>query len=1227
MDDTLGQLEKFATREAKAGHADAIAGLVAMTQIADVTRAGASRDTLTRVANNLHGSTNPTTTALEYEALSLARLIAPDVGTLGGVQDDAKLGMLPSYWIVGPFKDRDAHGLQKAEGPEATSSGTVQPDGAGDWNDGPYFVNWRKVPTEWTTMRGVPLDALIYPRNESCSYLASRLEVGRAQSLVLRVASTGSVRVMIDKTTVATSDSEHLLGLADRLAVQFDATVGSHLLMFKVCEGPTGDTGRFHAKITTESGAPATDITFSEQIAQLPAKFATLKFKEVPTPLSELLTVTADNHKTDDELLAAAMVRRLGGADDQRSPVASGLVAHAVQANPRPDILAMAGMVDPNRASASGWLAAAQERASLDAMYAPVAGFARRHQIQSRIDAGYTDWAAVTLGTSEVAKAADTDAKILRATLLSSHEQPKAAATVFEEIWQSEGAKTPTSVLRSIYSFEAADHPELAVKALTQAAKVWPRENPVDLVRVARLGQADAVKAAFIEYVRLASSVDALLAMAGELKAVGLQDDYRTTLVRIAGDYSPNRKEAWSALVSALATSPDPKQLAMTPQALMRARMLDPGSPFLRAEGEMLWGKGNTDTSDEQYLPTKESFLARRKGPPAPDAPLEQYWRELDWVRVVTIDPAGRVQQLIHSTREVVKGPKDVSDLYEPRIPAEGDSVEIVRARLHRLDGTTAIPAEIIEGERVQIRWADLKPGDVVEIATRSYLDQPIGDRSQAPFSFIDSAGSFTTHPLYYNEVVVRYPTNRPLHTAIVHDELAPITRHETSVDKNSGLNIERYVWEKPLNLPDEPMHPQSSEIIPSLIGSQFATWDDFMKWYKSGVELFSKPDDAVKKQADDVVKAAKATTREQKLHAIFNWVADEIRYVNYVSGEQWLPNRPQIVLQRRQGDCDDKAMLLITMLKAVGIEDTQEVLVQTRFTDQPSLLTANGAVIAMFDHGIAFLPGDGKNVKDRYLDATGPESRIGPLPSMDGRATAIRVVPTGTTPVVTLPAGIPADHGYDAKWAITLNEDGSARVDVNEMHSGDSAYWLRTSLKQAQSAPSWLENSHTIRRLPQIEVLATPAMDFNGELAEGRASLKFSAKSKAYARAEGTDLVVPASFDSRFVEYYAPLATRVTPVSLSYGEAPSQKILKTTITPPAGYELQEVTDGGKVDGGPFGKASLTIEKQGKTVVITQTIVFDQSQISVKEYPAWRAFLFSIDALSRREIRFTKKAK
>ena len=132
--------------------------------------------------------------------------------------------------------------------------------------------------------------------------------------------------------------------------------------------------------------------------------------------------------------------------------------------------------------------------------------------------------------------------------------------------------------------------------------------------------------------------------------------------------------------------------------------------------------------------------------------------------------------------------------------------------------------------------------------------------------------------------------------------------------------------------------------------------------------------------------RARRRATRSSR--ALFDFVADDIRYVNYVSGEWWLPNRPQQLLARREGDCDDKAMLLITLLQAVGIE-AQEVMVQTRLTDAASVVRAKGAAVPLFDHGIAFLPGPGGGT---YLDATSPQSRLGPLPSMDARAVALRI-------------------------------------------------------------------------------------------------------------------------------------------------------------------------------------------------------------------------------------------
>ena len=103
--------------------------------------------------------------------------------------------------------------------------------------------------------------------------------------------------------------------------------------------------------------------------------------------------------------------------------------------------------------------------------------------------------------------------------------------------------------------------------------------------------------------------------------------------------------------------------------------------------------------------------------------------------------------------------------------------------------------------------------------------------------------------------------------------------------------------------------------------------------------------------------------------------------------------------------------MLLITLLKAIGI-DAEEVLVQTRLTAQPSIVRAKAAAIPLFDHGIAFLPGPNGGT---YLDATSPESRLGPLPSMDARAMALRLNPTaGGAEIIELPSSAPEDHGAE---------------------------------------------------------------------------------------------------------------------------------------------------------------------------------------------------------------------
>ena len=124
--------------------------------------------------------------------------------------------------------------------------------------------------------------------------------------------------------------------------------------------------------------------------------------------------------------------------------------------------------------------------------------------------------------------------------------------------------------------------------------------------------------------------------------------------------------------------------------------------------------------------------------------------------------PDRRVSQLIHYAREIVIAPRSQDDLVED-VPLEGDTTEILRARVHRKDGGTAFPLEErSEGARARIRWPELQPGDVVEVAVREWTDHPVGGRGDPPFYFMDYAGA-TVEPLSAADVFMAIAERRAI--------------------------------------------------------------------------------------------------------------------------------------------------------------------------------------------------------------------------------------------------------------------------------------------------------------------------------------------------------------------------------------------------------------------------------------------------------------------------------
>ncbi len=1148
---TPDEMLDLALRRATAGGDGALAGLAVAYSLSDRAAAGRARAGLETIGR---GNDD---VALQAHWVAAGLDPTPRAATPGLVR---------TWSVLGPFQDTGG-GLARREGPEDPSQSWGDPSASYAW--GAYEVRWREVPKESISARGIPLDLMIYPRKESCSYLATKVTIQERAPIVLWVGASGSVRLIWDGADAAIAEEDNEGLVFDRVAAKIEPTAGEHLLAVKVCTGALNDDGRVRVHAADPAGKPI-DLVTSALAGTKPAA-AKQTITPVRTPLARASDVGKDPN--DERALFASVVRTLGNADDLRSTRAPGLIDKVANSKKTsPDALAMAGWISPFGASRSGWLNLAAERA-IAAGDGATASFAERRLAVSRLSARWTDWAMATLTREPFASEQDSEARLIRSMVHSGvglESLRRVALTEMLETATSEGARASVALWQELATVARQLDPVVYARAKNQLAQLVPESRDAGWVDAMTAYSRGAVKTAAEEALAAgAITSDAeLVELADTLTSAGLHDDARAAFER-ATRLCPNRSAAWAGFASAAYEANRADEGA---RSLSRARQLEPAEVKYRVElsyrGEVkrLAARAPSErektalsadedhSADTAYLVEPQVFLARKEQDPAKKGQV--FDRQLHWMRAVTYHPDRRVSQLIQYAKEIVIEPRTQEELFEP-IPAEGDETEILRARVHRASGGVAFAEEQkSEGGRPQIRWPDLKTGDVVEVTIRSWTSGPVGRRGDPPFYFTDYAGSLATHPLLYNDVVVDSPADRPLAVDVLHGKADRITD-----ETKKGRRVIRMIWDRPVSVPDEPLAPRSTEVIPTIVGSTFASWKEFREWYQAAVQGFTEPDEQVRRLAADLTKGK--TTRDEKVKAIFEYVADDIRYVNYISGEWWLPNRPQQLLARRQGDCDDKAILLITLLKAVGIEAT-EVLVQTRYTAEPSLLLSQKAAVPLFDHGIAYLPGPG-GAPGQWLDATSPQSRIGPLPSMDARAYAL-YVSQGPPVMVKTPPGSPAEHGVDGTWKIQLAASGAGR---------------------------------------------------------------YRAHSAGLARREADELVVPLAPSSTMTSQLAPLVKRTLPVVLPPNTAPSHQTRTIHVIPPAGYRATELAKGGEENGGEFGFAKVEIKNDPENprgVLVTRTVVFDMSTIPVEKYAAWRGWLQRVDALLHRSVRFAPVA-
>ena len=116
-----------------------------------------------------------------------------------------------------------------------------------------------------------------------------------------------------------------------------------------------------------------------------------------------------------------------------------------------------------------------------------------------------------------------------------------------------------------------------------------------------------------------------------------------------------------------------------------------------------------------------------------------------------------------------------------------------------------------------------------------------------------------------------------------------------------------------------EPSTPPDYPAYRRVQFSEFSGWDDIVAW---AGQLFQRAGELSQDVRDVIEKLRQMPTDEDRVVGALEFVQSEIRYFSVSLGESsHRPTQPDVVVQRRYGDCKDKSLLLMTLLEGLGIQ------------------------------------------------------------------------------------------------------------------------------------------------------------------------------------------------------------------------------------------------------------------------------------------------------------------
>lgn len=250
----------------------------------------------------------------------------------------------------------------------------------------------------------------------------------------------------------------------------------------------------------------------------------------------------------------------------------------------------------------------------------------------------------------------------------------------------------------------------------------------------------------------------------------------------------------------------------------------------------------------------------------------------------------------------------------------------------------------------------DVRIGDQIEVAYTRRGDNPVFSGRYAT-----TVGLAWTVPVRRMSHRVLLRKEQRLELRTFETQLSP-TIAETSDAQERRIDL--------VDVPaliSESSTPFWFDPYPRLEYSEYSSWAEVARW---GAQQFVTPSELSPRLRESIAALETSSPPDERVIAALSFVRDEIRYLSKSLGpSSHRPASPDTVLERRFGDCKDKALLLVTLLEGLGFQ-ARAALVSTGLREHvaerlPSPLA--------FDHVIVRVVSNGRTY---WLDPTSLHSR-----------------------------------------------------------------------------------------------------------------------------------------------------------------------------------------------------------------------------------------------------------